>query len=316
MDTLVLDRRSLLKLSALLGLAPSVLMARSMRAHAAEAPAHTFAVGDAEITVLSDGYMELPLANLAPDVPIADVERVVAEAGLRTSGHTSQVNVSLIRSGDELVLVDTGGGLNFLDTLGGLVDRMDEAGIDPGAVTKVVLTHAHPDHVWGIIDDFDESERFPNASYTMCGAEWDFWMAEDATSKLPEALYGFVSGAQRNLAPIAEKTRRLAADAEIAPGIHYVPTPGHTIGHCSVLVESGSEQVMITGDALTHKVLAFEHPRWHYGMDQFPDQAVQTRLKLLDRLATDRIGIVAYHLPWPGVGHVETQGDVWQFAPA
>ncbi|WP_162901598.1 MBL fold metallo-hydrolase [Breoghania sp. L-A4] len=314
MDKLVLDRRSLLKLSAVLGLAPSVLVARSTRVQASDAPAHRFSVGDAEITVLSDGHMELPLANLAPDVPIDEVKKAFAEAGLPTNGHTSQVNVSLIRTGDDLILVDTGGGLNFLATLGALVDRMDEADIDPAEITKVVLTHAHPDHVWGIIDDFDESERFPNASYTMCANEWDFWMAEDAASKVPEALYGFVSGAQRNLSPIAEKTERLAPDAEIAPGIHYVPTPGHTIGHCSVLVESGSEQVMITGDALTHQVLAFEHPRWHYGMDQFPDQAVETRLALLDRLATDRIGIVAYHLPWPGVGRVETKGAVWRFA--
>lgn len=313
MDRVFLDRRSLLKLSALLGLAPGMLAARATRTFAADAPAHRFSVGEAEITVLSDGHMELPLANLAPDVPIDALKKVIADAGLPTNGHTSQINVSLIRTGDELILVDTGGGLNFLDTLGQLTDKLDEAGIDREAITKVVLTHAHPDHVWGIIDDFDDSERFPNAGYTMCDAEWDFWMAEDTVTKVPEALYGFVTGAQRNLAPIAEKTERLAADAEIAPGIHYVPTHGHTIGHCSVLVESGSEQLLITGDALTHKVLAFEQPGWHYGMDQFPDQAASMRPKLLDRLATDKIGIIAYHLPWPGVGRVEKKGNVWQF---
>lgn len=313
MDKLVLDRRSLLKLSALLGIAPAVLAGRANMVFAAEEPAHSFSVGEAEITVLSDGYMELPLANLAPEVPLDDLKKVIAGAGLPTSAHTSQVNVSLIRTGEELILVDTGGGLNFLDTLGKLADRMDEAGIDREAVTKVVLTHAHPDHVWGIIDDFDDSERFPNAGYAMCAAEWDFWMAEDATSKVPESLYGFVTGAQRNLTPIAEKTERVAADAELAPGVHFVPTHGHTIGHCSVLVESGSEQLLITGDALTHAVLAFEQPGWHYGMDQFPEQAAAMRPKLLDRLATDRIGIIGYHLPWPGVGSVEASGQAWRF---
>lgn len=313
MDRITLDRRSLLKLSALLGVAPALLVGRATLASAADAPAHKLAVGDAEITVLSDGHMELPLANLAPDVPIEDLKRVIAEAGLPTDGHTSQINVSLIKTGDELILVDTGGGLNFLDTLGQLTDKMDEAGIDPEAITKVVLTHAHPDHVWGIIDDFDDSERFANASYAICDAEWDFWMAEDAATKVPETLYGFVTGAQRNLAPIAEKTQRLAANAEIAPGVHFVPTHGHTIGHCSVLVESGSDQLLITGDALTHKVLAFEQPGWHYGMDQFPDQAASMRPGLLDRLATDKIGIIGYHLPWPGVGRVEKNGTVWQY---
>lgn len=311
MDSLYLDRRSLLKFAALLGVAPSFLAARA-RAQT-DKPGYTFAVGEAEVTVLTDGHMDLPLANLAPDVPLADLQKVIAEAGLRTSGHTSQVNVSLIRTGDELVLVDTGGGLNFLDTLGQLSDRMDEAGIDAGDVTRVVLTHCHPDHVWGIIDDFDESERFPNARYAINAAEWDFWMAEDATSSVSQALYGFVTGAQRNLTPIAEKTDMLAADAEIVPGVHFVPTHGHTIGHCSVLVESGNSQLMVTGDALTHQVLAFEHPDWHYGMDQFPDQAAAMRPKLLDRLASEGIGIVAYHLPWPGVGHVEKKGNVWRY---
>ena len=116
---------------------------------------------------------------------------------------------------------------------------------------------------------------------------------------------GRLCGAQRNLNPVAEKTERVSDGHAVMPGVTMVSTPGHTPGHMSVMVEDGGRQLLVTGDALTHPNVSFERPDWHFGFDQDPELAARTRATLLDRLARDKVGIIGYHLPWPGVGRVE-----------
>ncbi len=278
---------------------------------------HRFSHGDFEVVVLTDGYISLPASNLAPDVSEAERNAVLTAHGLSTGEHISQINVALLRRGDELILIDTGSGMNFVATAGLLADSFDAAGINREAVATVLLTHAHPDHVWGIIDDFDESERFPNASYVMGAHEWDFWMAPDILSKVPETLHGFALGAQRSLSPVAEKTHRISGETAIAPGITMVDTPGHTPGHMSVMVDGGSDgMLMVTGDAFTHAAVSFERPEWRFIRDQEPDVAIATRKRLLDMAATEAMSLVGYHLPWPGVGRVERKDGGYRYVPA
>jgi glyoxylase-like metal-dependent hydrolase (beta-lactamase superfamily II) len=274
--------------------------------------AKTIKVGDTEFTVLSDGEIILPISTLAPNVDAAELNALLEAAGLPTDRRVGAVNVTLLKRGEELVLIDTGGGMNFMDSTGRLPDSLEMAGIDPAAVTKVVLTHAHPDHVWGLIDDFEEAPRFPNASYVIGAAEWDFWLDPEIATKIPDVLVPFARGAQRNLMPVAERTEMAGDGFAVMPGVTMMSTPGHTPGHMSVLVESGGKQVLVTGDALTHQAVSFERPDWHFGFDQIPEQAAKTRGTLLDMLAKDRIGIIGYHLPYPGFGRVEA-GKSGQF---
>ena len=311
-----LDRRDFLKAAAG-GTAAFVAWGLQTGVAVAQAPqAHRFRHGAFEITVLSDGIITFPTSNLAPAISEAERHALLAAHDLPLDEHVSQINVALVRAGDELILIDTGSGLNFLASAGLLADSFEAAGIDREAVGTVLLTHAHPDHVWGIIDDFDDSERFPNAAYTMGATEWDFWMAEDVLTKVPDDLHGFALGAQRSLKPIADKTTRISGETVVAPGITMIDTPGHTPGHMSVVLESEGELLMVTGDALTHAAVSFERPEWRFIRDQEPDVAVATRKRVLDMTATDKMGLVGYHLPWPGVGRTERKDGGYRFVAA
>ena len=281
----------------------------------AEPKSHSFRLGDSEIIVLSDGGLSLPASTLASNVPEAERAAFLQANGDDPNTRASALNITLIRKGDALVLVDTGAGMNFFETAGQLADSFEEAGIDREAVTHVVLTHAHPDHVWGIIDDFDETERFPNAAYLIGAAEWDFWMDPDFISGNPEVLHSFALGAQRNLGAVAEKTERVGADHAVVPGVTMIATPGHTPGHMSVLVEDGGQQLLVLGDALTHPAVSFARPDWQPSTDQLPEVAAATRKQLLDRAATDELLLIGYHLPWPGVGRAEAKDGAWRYVP-
>lgn len=275
--------------------------------------AHAMRLGDTDVTILSDGALSLPASTLAANVGEGERTAFLEARGFDPVTRASPLNVTLLRRGDAVVLVDTGAGLNFFEQAGLLADSFAAAGLAREDVTHVVLTHAHPDHVWGIIDDFDETERFPNAAYLIGAAEWDYWMAPDFLATQPEALHSFALGAQRNLGAIADKVTRVGADHAVLPGVTMIATPGHTVGHMSVLVEDGGRQLLVTGDALTHPAVSFEHPDWQPTTDQIPDLAARTRRMLLDRAATDGLHLVGYHLPWPGVGRVEVAGSAWRF---
>jgi glyoxylase-like metal-dependent hydrolase (beta-lactamase superfamily II) len=216
--------------------------------------------------------------------------------------------------GDERVLIDAGAGGNFQPTAGKLADSMEAAGIDPAKITKVVFTHGHADHLWGTIDEFDDL-RFPNANYVIAAAEWDFWTNPDTPASVPDWLKGMAIGSARVLNRLENKLERRNAGDTVAPGLSYVATLGHTPGHMSVLLEIGPERLLIGGDVLTHAAISFARPDWRLGTDFDRDQAVATRRRLLDRLATDRLPLLGFHLPSPGLGMVERSGAAYRFVP-
>ncbi len=293
--------------AALASLAPTMLGARHARADVT--------VGAFTVTSLSDGYLTLPTSMLAPDMPRAEVAKVLGAGETLPEQRRSPLNVTLIRDGKDVVLVDVGSGSRFMDSAGTLLDSLDEAGVAPEEVTKVFITHAHPDHVWGLLDDFDDP-AFPEAEHFISGAEWDFWMADDILSQLPEERHAFAVGAQRNLSAIEEQISRVKPGDGIAANIEVVETGGHTPGHCSLALASGSETLMVLGDALTHPILSFAHPEWHSSTDQEPDRAVATRKALLDRLHAEKSQIIGYHLPNGGLGRVNRSKDGYQFEGA
>lgn len=281
-------------------------------ASAKAATSHTFKLGDLEITVISDGHLMLPARLAAPDAP--DAERAAALAAAGTTGDMAQppANVTLIRSGSELVLVDTGAGPNFMPTTGKLLANMEAAGISPDAVTKVVFTHGHPDHLWGALDDFEEGPRFANAAHYFPAAEMDFWLSENAEKGLPADRANFVPAARRNLKGIEDKTERIKPGDEVVAGVAVISTPGHTQGHVSLEIAAGGETLIVLGDALTHPVISFAHPQWRPASDHEPETAAATRTSLLDRLAAERIRVLGYHLPFPGIGRVERDGTAFR----
>jgi len=294
------------------GLVPPAFLAAEF-AHAKPATVQSFKLGDIEFTVISDGHLVLPARLSATGVPEAELKAALAEAGQTGNMVQPPANVTLIRSGSDTILVDTGAGPNFMATTGKLLNNMEAAGIDPASINKVVFTHGHPDHLWGALDDFEEGPRFAEATHYVAAAEMDFWMSENAEKGLPADRATFVTAARRNLKGIAEKTERIKAGDEIVTGIAVISTPGHTQGHISLEINAGGETLIVLGDALIHPVISFAHPDWRPAADHEPEVAIETRKKLLDRLASEKIRVLGYHLPFPGTGRVERDGSAYRF---
>jgi glyoxylase-like metal-dependent hydrolase (beta-lactamase superfamily II) len=271
-------------------------------------------VGAIDVRVVSDGVLNVPLSFTLPE-NTPDAAALFKAHHLPEQVQPAQTNPVLIRTGNELVLIDAGSGPNFQPTAGKLQENLEAAGIAPEKITKVVLTHAHADHLWGAIDDFGDGDRFPNASYVISAQEWDFWRDPAAADRLPDWLKGMALGTSRILAKIENRIERRKAGDTVAPGIRYIATPGHTPGHMSVLVEDGSQRLMIGGDVLTHAAISFARPEWRIGSDFDRDRAVLTRKALLDQLAADKTPLVGFHLAWPGLGAVERSGAAYRFIP-
>ncbi len=230
--------------------------------------------------------------------------------GIRDSGFQSDA----LRSGTDLILVDTGSGLNFQPTAGKLLENLKAASIDPAAITKVVFTHAHPDHIWGTLGA-DATLNFPNAAYYVSAAEWDFWTDPDLLTKMPVEMGDFVKGAQRDLAAVKDKVTMVKPGDDIMTGIRVLDTAGHTPGHLSLEV-TGGDGLIITGDATTNEIVALEHPDWKFAFDAIPDLAIQNRKALLDRAATDKIKLLGYHWTSPGIGYAEKKGTAFSYTAA
>lgn len=294
----------------LAGAAALACCAAAPRSALAQSAPHTFKVGAIEITVISDGLMSLPLSFVLPRMDEGVVSHLLASRG-QPAGVTAQVNVLVMKMGDRLVLVDTGGTKDFMPTIGSFAARFEAAGFKAEDVTDVVLTHAHPDHLWGAIDDLDES-RFSKARIHMSAVERDFWLKDGLAESMPEGLKGMAAGTQRRLKIIESQIAAARPGTEILPGISLVDTAGHTPGHSSVLMNSGGQSLLVGGDALSSPVISFEKPDWPWGADFDADKGIATRKSLLDRLATDRTALFGYHLPWPGLGRVERKDNAYR----
>jgi glyoxylase-like metal-dependent hydrolase (beta-lactamase superfamily II) len=311
-----IDRRSFLAAGSA-GLAWAGLGGAIRNVHAATSP-YSFRHGVFEITVLSDGYFFLPppgtardVGFLYPDVPRAALETFMKGIGQGMDRVQLPNNVVLVRSSSDLMLIDTGAGAGWQPTAGKLVENLQSAGIDPARITKVIFTHAHPDHLWGVANG-DGALHFPNASYVVSAAEWNFWMADDVLNKVPENFRPFALGARRDLSRIRDKLETRNPDDEIVSGLRLMATFGHTPGHVSVEI-AGADPLVIAGDVVANAAVSFAHPEWRFGIDALPDVAIRSRQRLLDRAASEKMRLLGSHWPYPGLGTVERVGSAYRF---
>ncbi|TYC53080.1 MBL fold metallo-hydrolase [Rhodobacterales bacterium] len=293
-----LSRRSFLTGAVALSASGTVAMPRRSLA-AAE-----FAFGAGQIRVFSDGHLTLPMGFVLPEQSAEEIAALLEPNGLATDVLTPDCNVTLMRSGDRLVLFDVGAGPNFQPTAGALAGALDDAGIDTADITDVVFTHGHPDHLWGVLDDFGDP-LFPEATYRVPQAEWDYWLADETLSQTPDDRKNLVVGAQTRFETISDQVVMIRPGQEVLPGVEAVDTAGHTPGHMSYAIHDGSESLMIIGDAIPNSIISFQKPGWPYGPDQDQDMAIETRKRLLDRLATDGSRVIGNHFPHPAKGRVE-----------
>jgi glyoxylase-like metal-dependent hydrolase (beta-lactamase superfamily II) len=214
-----------------------------------------------------------------------------------------------------VVLFDTGMGIikSFGPTTGQLMKTLAAAGIPASAVDAVVMTHAHIDHCGGIMS-MQNTRNFPNAKLYIAQADYDYWT--DPAKVSAPALKDFLAQARRNLVPNRDRIQFVKDGEEFIPGIHAIASPGHTVGHTMFMIDSAGKQLCFVGDLTHHQVLLLEKPLTEFAYDTDPKQSAQTRVKMLNMLATNRIPLLAYHFPWPGIGNVAKMGDGFHYVPA
>lgn len=273
----------------------------------------TLSIGGVQIDTLSDGSLVLPGDFILGGMPKEEMAAIVAKYGLPTDQLTPPCNVTLLRDGANTVLFDVGSGPDFQPSAGKLTEAMEALGVGVEEVTHVLFTHGHPDHLWGLLDEFDEPV-FPAAEYVMGQAEFEYWMDPATVDSIGEARASFAVGAARRLAVIADAVRLVGDGDEVLSGITARLTPGHTPGHLAYEVGSGG--AMVVGDAIGNHHVAFERPDWASGSDQDGTLAALTRVALLERMVAEGMPVIGYHLPGGGVGRVERAESGFRFVEA
>lgn len=234
--------------------------------------------------------------------------------GGTAEGAPFRVNIPLIRTGDDLILVDVGSGGNFQASDGALAANLRAAGVGPASITKVVFTHAHPDHSGATVRP-DRKLLYPNADYFVSEAEWLFWMDPDYEANMPSALHEFARGAQRDLSAVRDRLTLVRPGDEIVGGMGVLETRGHTPGHVSLEL-AGGDGFVIAGDVVPSNIVFFEHPGWHFGFDTEREIALKSRQAFLDRAAAEKFGMLGCHWAYPGVGFAERRNGAYRFVAA
>ncbi|MBY6154165.1 MBL fold metallo-hydrolase [Vannielia litorea] len=268
-------------------------------------------LGEARLTVVSDGNLMLPGSFTFAGLPEAEVAEIVAPLGVSTEALEPPCNVTLLRMDDRVVLFDVGAGPDFMPSAGELAENLGAAGVAPEDVTDVIFTHAHPDHIWGLLDDFDEP-LFPDARYAMGRGEWDYWWNPETVDTIGAERQAFAVGAKRRMEAIEDRVEFFDDGDEVLPGVAAVACVGHTPGHMGFEVRSGGEAVMVVGDAIGNHHVAFARPGWEVNSDQNPEVGATTRVALMDRIVADGLGLVGFHLPG-GMGRVEKDGEGYRW---
>lgn len=270
------------------------------------------AMGDAVLTTLSDGNLVLPRDFLLGPVPAADAAPILARYGISGDTLSPPCNVTLLRSGSRMVLFDSGAGSGFQPSAGALADSLAALGVDPGEVTDVVFTHAHPDHLWGVLDDFDDP-TFYNARHLMGRAERDYWLDPATVDTIGADRQSFAVGAARRLETLGDRLETFTDGAELLPGVAARSAPGHTPGHMAFEIALGGTRAMVLGDAVTNHFIGFERPDWPSGSDHDHAEGARTRAALLAELADSDTVIIGFHLPDGGMGRAESSGAGYRF---
>jgi glyoxylase-like metal-dependent hydrolase (beta-lactamase superfamily II) len=272
----------------------------------------TLRLGAVQIDTLSDGHLTLPGDFILGGMPQDEMQAIVTKYGLPTDTLTPPCNVTLLRDGTNTVLFDAGAGPDFQASAGKLAEALAALDLTPDDITHVLFTHAHPDHLWGLLDEFDDPV-FANADLIIGQAEFDYWMDPATVDAIGEARASFAVGAARRLAAVQDRLRFIHDADEVLPGVTARLTAGHTPGHMAFAVQSDAGAAMILGDAIGNHHVGFERPDWASGSDQDAEAAAKTRVALLDELANDGTTLIGFHLPAGGIGRAERVDGAYRF---
>jgi len=280
---------------------------------------YRFKIGRFDCFSVSDGSYDYDPMHLLTDMPGERVEQILRDHNLRTDKLISPYTFLFVDTGDHKILVDMGAGKLGPNT-GKLVGNLKAAGIRPEDIDTIFITHAHPDHIGGTLDD-EGNPNYSNARYFMWKNEWDFWFSDEASGKVTEHLSQllptevFMKIARGQLGPVKDRIELITEESEILQGIHVHFTPGHTPGHMVVSFSSEGEELFNVGDAILFPFL-IERPDLRPIVDIVPDMADVSKRRLCDLLAEKKTWVLAQHFhPFPSLGHIVKKGKAWQWQP-
>jgi glyoxylase-like metal-dependent hydrolase (beta-lactamase superfamily II) len=281
---------------------------------------YRYKVGSIEVTVVTDGARTFPLpetfvTNAKPD----EVNAALAAAYMETGKVTIVFNPIVVNTGSKLIVIDTGfGAAGYAQSKGAAGQfhaNLAAAGIDAKDVDTVIISHFHQDHTDGLLTA-DSKSAFPNAEIMVPAPEWAFWMDDGEMSRAPKGrMEGLFKNNRRVFDALGRKVTPYAWDKEIAPGITTIGSPGHTVGHTSYVISSGSSKVFVQSDVTNHPALFARNPGWHAFFDQDGAQAEATRRKVYDMLVAEKMLVQGFHYPFPSLAYVEKAGSGYREVP-
>jgi glyoxylase-like metal-dependent hydrolase (beta-lactamase superfamily II) len=323
-------RRSVLTGTVAIGATALASIGRQPPAHAAapltgkQAPGwYRYKVGSFEITAVTDGNRPTPLPdNIVKNASKSEVVAAVASTmpGVDKEKPPFPFTPVVVNTGQKLVAIDTGFGPATFEQSKGAIGQYQSnlaaAGIDPKTVDVVIISHFHGDHIGGLIGA-DSKPLFPNAEIMVPKAEWDYWMDDGNASRAPEGLVKSThANSRRVFGALGNKVTQYESNKEVVPGITAVFTPGHTLGHTSHIVASGSDRVLIQADVTAGLGLVFaRYPGWHVAADMDGPLAEQSRRKLYDMAVAEKMPVHGYHFPFPALGHLDKDGNGYRLTP-
>lgn len=295
-------RQALTAAAALPAAAFAPTLSRAEEQSPTMALSRMFTLGDFKVVTLLDGsaMRDEPQGIFGMNVSAEEFETVSEANFIGTDSAQFFFTPTLVDTGSERILFDTGLGQ------GGLQKALAQAGYSTDDITKVVLTHMHPDHIGGMISG--GAATFANASYVTAGAEYDFWSGMEAGNRVGDLVAS-------NVTPMAEKMSFIEDGGSVASGITAVAAFGHTPGHMGYMIESGGRQLFLMADMANHYVWSLAYPDWEVRFDMDKEAAAATRRRILGMLAADKVATIGYHMPFPAAGFVETRDDGFRYVP-
>lgn len=303
--------------SAALGLGGQIAFYSSAAAKepAGFKPFHTFKVGDIEVTTVYDGFNKRPLdGGFIKNASLDDAKAALKAAGQDEDAVYIPFTVTVVKTGGKTIMFDASTGAQLAPTAGRFADNLKAAGIDASKIDIVVVTHFHPDHIFGLMAKDTNAQVYPNAQIVVPKAEMSFWNDPSVFTKLPQGVHGLAKRIQATL-PTWKNVVQIEGEIEVAPGVRSIPAHGHTPGHTVYALGSGGKQLMVLADTSNVPSLFVRNPGWHVMFDSDAAAAEANRRKLFDRAIADKAIVTGYHFGMPGAGTIEKDGNGYAFVP-
>lgn len=285
---------------------PSVARAAAPMLGGAQPKFWRYKLGAFELTTISDSeaFIDGPYPLIGGNASEAEVRKLMRDNHLPEKRYQPGFSPTLLNTGKELILIDAGNGSSgFVPRPHGgwLAAQLGPAGFKPEDVDIVLLSHGHPDHIGGIIEN--GAPLFRNARYVIGAIEHNFWAPADKHTS--GDLAGFASVYRANTSGLTPKFSFIKPGDEVVPGVRALEAYGHTPGHLAFHIESQGRAILFWGDIAHHHVASLARPGWLNVFDTDKEQAALTRKRVLDMVASDGIAVIAYHMPFPSTGYVE-----------